>query len=111
MKIKHFICSMALLMMSAIPSMGAVNHAATPMKGDINGDGSLSVNDVALLVDIILLNKEAGPTADMNGDGEVNITDVTLLIGTILGSNNNNGPQTQDEDANPYLPVLAPKGK
>ena len=102
---------LTFLLTVAIPSMGMENLAATPMKGDINGDGSLSVNDVALLVEIVLQNKEAGPTADMNGDGEVNITDVTLLLDTILGSNNNNGPQTQDEDANPNLPVLSPKGK
>ena len=101
---------LTFLFFAIVPAMGAVNHAATPMKGDINGDGSLSVNDVTLLVVIILQNKEAGSTADMNGDGEVNITDVSLLISAILGSNNN-GPHTQDEDANPNLPVLAPKGK
>ena len=101
---------LTFLFFAIIPTMGAVNHIATPMKGDLNGDGSLSINDVTLLVEIILQNKEAGSTADMNGDGEVNITDVSLLISAILGSNNN-GPHTQDEDANPNLPVLAPKGK
>ena len=101
---------LTFLLTAAIPSLGMENLAATPMKGDINGDGSLSVNDVALLVEIVLQNKEAGPTADMNGDGEVNITDVTLLLDTILESNNN-GPHAQDEDANPNLPVLSPKGK
>ena len=101
---------LTLLLSAAIPTMGAENHATTLMKGDIDGDGSLSINDVALLVEIVLQNKEVSPSSDMNGDGEANITDVTLLVNAILESNNN-GPHTQDEDANPNLPVLAPKGR
>ena len=100
---------LTFLLTVAIPTMGAENHATTQMKGDIDGDGTLSIIDVTLLVEIILQNKEVS-TADMNGDGEANITDVTMLV-NVIHEPNNNGPHTQDEDANPNLPVLAPKGK
>lgn len=101
---------LTLLLSTSIPTMGAENHATTQQKGDIDGDGTLSINDVALLVEIILQNKEVNPNADINNDGEANITDVTLLVNAILEPNND-GPHTQDEDANPNLPVFAPKGK
>lgn len=101
---------LTLLLSTSIPTMGAENHVTTQLKGDIDSDGKLSINDVALLVEIILQNKDVIPSADINGDGEANITDVTLLVNAILESNNN-GPHTQDEDANPNLPVLAPKDK
>ena len=101
---------LTFLLAASISAVGAESHFNTQMKGDIDGDGTLSVNDVALLVEIVLQNKEVSPSSDMNGDGEANITDVTLLVNAILEPNNN-GPHTQDEDANPNLPVLAPKGK
>lgn len=55
--------------------------------GDVNGDGSLSVTDVGMMISYILqtnpegFNKEA---ADMNGDGEITVTDVGALITKIL---------------------------
>ncbi len=109
-KMRTITILLTFLLTVAIPTMGAENHATTQMKGDIDGDGTLSIIDVTLLVEIILQNKEVSTTADMNGDGEANITDVTMLVNVILEPNNN-GPHTQDEDANPNLPVLAPKGK
>ena len=108
MRVKAFF--LTFLLAAAMPTLSAGSNFTTLMNGDINGDGTLSVIDVSLLVDIILQNKEASPTADINGDGEANITDVALLVNAILDSNNN-GPHTQDEDANPNLPVLAPKGR
>ena len=55
--------------------------------GDVNGDGTLSVTDVGMMISFILgqnpegFNKDA---ADMNGDSEVTVTDVGALITKIL---------------------------
>ena len=56
---------------------------------DVNGDGTLNVTDVTLLVDILLgaATIEDGMTPDVNGDGDLNITDLTSLIDMLLGAN------------------------
>lgn len=81
---------------------------ASDILGDIDGDGNLSIIDVTLLVSHVLGDQEVNTAnADMNKDKEVNITDVVLLVDTILHPEDNQ-PGTQDGDANPDLPVLAP---
>lgn len=55
--------------------------------GDVNGDGSADVSDVAALIAYIL-GKETGinvQAADVNGDGTVDVTDVAALIKYIIG--------------------------
>ena len=56
---------------------------------DVNGDGTLNVTDVTLLVDILLgaATIEDGMAPDVNGDGDLNITDLTSLIDMLLGAN------------------------
>lgn len=54
--------------------------------GDIDGDGSISIDDVTALIDILL----GGETdrlvfCDVDLDGSVNIDDVTALIDRLLG--------------------------
>ena len=55
--------------------------------GDVDGDGSVTIADVTVLIDLLLggdnINNEV---ADVNGDGVVNINDVTDLIDMLLGS-------------------------
>tara|TARA_Y100000746_G_C15337505_1_gene380385 strand:+ start:171 stop:845 length:675 start_codon:yes stop_codon:yes gene_type:complete len=53
------------------------------MQGDLNGDTTLNVLDVIILVDIIL-NAESSDLADINGDGMINILDVIELIDIII---------------------------
>lgn len=55
--------------------------------GDVNGDGFISVSDVTVLVDIILVGGD-NPAADVNGDGLVTVADVTLLVDIILNGYN-----------------------
>lgn len=55
-------------------------------KGDLNGDGSVSITDVVLIIDVIAgeitdANKVAA--ADVNGDGDVTITDCVAAIDLI----------------------------
>ena len=76
-----------------------VIKAAT--RGDVNGDGSVTIADVTALVNIILGNS-ANPTeegeenvADVNQDGSVTIADVTALVNIILG---NSGGGNDDPD-------------
>jgi len=55
--------------------------------GDLNGDDSVDILDVVMLVNYIL----SGDTseldgADINNDGDVNVLDVVALVNIILGS-------------------------
>ena len=55
--------------------------------GDVNNDGSVSIEDVTTLVNIILEKETpvvSDVMADVNNDGNVNIADVTALINIIL---------------------------
>ena len=54
-------------------------------KGDVNGDGEVTIADVTALVNIILHKEDENVMADVNGDGPVTIADVTALVNIILG--------------------------
>lgn len=69
----------------------------TIIQGDIDGNGELSIKDVTLLINYLLIGGSANAIksendgqsidwsrADLNGDGEISITDVTLLLHLIL---------------------------
>ena len=53
--------------------------------GDINGDGSLNIQDVIIIVTQYILISEYNEIADLNGDGSVNIQDIIMLVGIITG--------------------------
>ena len=59
------------------------------LKGDVNCDGDVNVNDVTVLVNYIL-GKNPSPfdsvAADVNEDTAINVNDVTALINLILGN-------------------------
>ena len=58
--------------------------------GDVNGDGQLTISDVAAFIDM-LLNGQSGAAnpinADINGDGNLSIGDITKLIDLLLNGN------------------------
>ena len=58
------------------PSMG--------LKGDVNGDGEVSIGDVTSLIDMLINGEPTTAIADVNEDGEVSIGDVTSLIDLLL---------------------------
>ena len=66
------------------------NEAGTTFtRGDVNGDGTVNITDVTLLISSVLSSDYSAiieQAADMNGDGAVNITDVTLLISSVMGN-------------------------
>ena len=70
-------------------SQFVVPGSVTVMRGDVNGDGEVSIQDVTALIDY-LLGGDAGSivieNADCNQDSEVGIQDVTVLIDYLLSN-------------------------
>ena len=65
------------------------------LRGDANGDGSVSVTDIAVVVNSILQlnNPVFSPYgADANGDGSVTVTDIGVIVDIILGHNSTPKP-------------------
>jgi len=57
------------------------------VKGDANGDGTVSVTDVTMTISHILGQTPAGfnkDAVDINRDGSISVTDVTMMIDKIL---------------------------
>ena len=57
------------------------------LKGDVNGDGSVNISDINVLISIILgaqLDEGTMKRADVNEDGSINISDVNEVIAIIL---------------------------
>jgi hypothetical protein len=65
----------------------------TGKKGDVNGDGEITIADVNAIIDLITkgdaVGGETGYRADVNSDGEINIADVNAIIDLILNGSNN----------------------
>ena len=56
--------------------------------GDMNGDGTVTINDATLMIDLLLTNGNYDlAAADVNGDGQFTIADVTALIDMLLNGN------------------------
>ena len=56
------------------------------LKGDINGDGKVTIGDVTALINLLLKGGEKGSLyrLDMNANGKLDIGDVTQLIDYLL---------------------------
>ena len=67
-----------------------VNKQVSSLLGDVNGDGSITVTDVMLLVNY-LLNRQNDifivENADTNQDDDITVTDVMVLVKMILNNN------------------------
>ncbi len=59
----------------------------TFIRGDVNGDGNVDIQDVTVLIDLLLGGATLPAAADCNEDGSINISDVTALIDMLLASN------------------------
>lgn len=58
--------------------------------GDVNGDGTVSIQDVVLLVDYTLNKPVSGfviEAADVTGDGQINVSDVVGIVNIVLKKN------------------------
>ncbi len=54
------------------------------LPGDLNGDGSVDVEDVNLLINMVLGAVPQTDAADLNGDGTADVVDVNALINLVL---------------------------
>lgn len=60
-------------------------NTAKGLHGDVNGDGSVDVGDVTMLIRAILDSNHVNPDfEDVNGDGFIDVGDVTALISLVL---------------------------
>ena len=65
-------------------SPGSINtNGGGEPPGDINGDSSVNILDVVMLINFIL-SGEFHYLGDLNGDGELNVLDVVILVTIIL---------------------------
>ena len=58
-------------------------------RGDVNGDGAVTVTDISVsaahLKNLKPLNSQALARADVNGDGRLNVTDVVSIAAHVKG--------------------------
>jgi len=82
--------------------------------GDVNGDGSVDVLDIVLLMEYIIsegtlpLTGEALACANVNGDGIVDILDVVAMISYVTGQTNNLYCDLSDGPIDPHPLVNDP---
>ena len=95
--------------------MGAVDYYV-PVEdkyGDANNDNTVSVTDIAVVVNHILslANGESFTVAgaDANGDGDVTVTDIGVIVDTILGSKNNDNGNGSNAGARKLEQELEPQ--
>jgi len=76
-------------LLAAIMAFMPLQAAAAARRGDVNGDGKVSIGDVTELINLLLSgNTDVGNgVADVNADGVVSIGDVTELINHLLSGN------------------------
>ena len=60
-----------------------ISRNGISLKGDVNGDGEVTIADVNAVIEVIL-GHGANGMADVNGDKEVTIADVNVIIDIIL---------------------------
>ena len=63
---------------------GYFSSHVTFLRGDVNGDGHVSIADVSALIDYLLSGETAPAGADCNQSGNVSIADVSSLIDYLL---------------------------
>ena len=74
------------------------------LRGDANGDGSVSVTDIAVVVNSILQLPNSVFSfygADANGDGSVTVTDIGVIVDIILGHNSNANARKWEDASEP----------
>ena len=66
----------------------AITHDFQPLKGDVNGDGTVDVADIAAVIDVMAGNVTLGSVthyADVNDDGTVDVADIATIISIMAG--------------------------
>ncbi len=66
---------------------GVEGTGPDPVFGDVDGNGSVGVEDVNAVINV-MLGKAENPLADLSGNGSVGVEDVNMVINIMLGKNN-----------------------
>ena len=67
------------------------SHAASPLTGDLNGDGSVNIFDLSIFLTHWQQPNASGLPEDFNGDGKVDIFDLSILLSNYGESVSGNG--------------------
>ena len=74
-------------------------------RGDANGDKSVSVTDIAVVVNEILQITNSGGFlmygADANGDGDITVTDIGVIVDKILGTKTSASSRKMEQEVEP----------
>lgn len=79
----------------------AISSVAESIKGDANGDGRVSVADIAIIASHIMGDNPTGyneKQADVNGDGRVSVADISALATLIMGGDIVNSVEETKKD-------------
>lgn len=74
-------------------------------RGDANADKSVSVTDIAVVVNEILQITNSGGFlmygADANGDGDITVTDIGVIVDKILGTKTSSSSRKMEQEVEP----------
>ncbi|MBQ7691684.1 MAG: hypothetical protein IJT30_10920 [Muribaculaceae bacterium] len=65
-----------------------VKPAQPGVKGDLDGNSVVDVDDLNAIINMMLGKAEKTPAADINDDGNVDVDDMNQIINIMLGKNN-----------------------
>ena len=57
------------------------------LRGDVNGDGKVDMDDATFVTNIILGTADATEAADVNNDGQVSMPDAMFIVNKVLNGN------------------------
>ena len=67
-----------------LPAATFAYQRVETLRGDVDGNGEVSIADVTCLIDLLLNGDETPAAADCNLDGTASIADVTAIIDYLL---------------------------
>lgn len=104
-----------------VAGLEATNATVYVNRGDVNGDGMISVADVMLLVKVVMATQTTYDAyqADVNADSAVTVTDVMILVrwilnGYVFSNEEIQIPVVPGDDDTPgggWGPAQAPQGQ
>ncbi|MBQ0120372.1 MAG: hypothetical protein KBT13_04510, partial [Bacteroidales bacterium] len=59
-------------------------QATAAVRGDVNGDNTVDVSDINIVINKVLGKGGPGNT-DVNGDGTTDVSDINIVINIVLG--------------------------
>ena len=100
-----------IFLFSLLLSLTAGSASAATMRGDVNGDGQVSVADLMIVVNVVLGYTTGNDACDVNGDKTVSVADVMEIVNIILSGGTPPGSDFTEIVDNPsaWEPANAPR--